>query len=100
MYRPVQAAFWLDVGRSHQSDPTGGPIWNDTLIEQNYVTRCRWGVELRPIAGGTVVNRNTFFDVATPIIDLGVGTTVLANRFEQPGELLPPEAEIRPPPSE
>lgn len=98
MYRPVQAAFWLDVGRSYQSDPTGGPIWIDTLIERNYITRCRWGVELRPISGGTVVYRNTFFDVATPILDLGSDTAAAENRFEQPADFLPPEAEMHPSP--
>jgi len=83
-YRPVQSAFWMDIGRSYSPDRTQGPIWIDTLIERNYTTRCDWGIELRKIAGGTVVHANTFFDVRLPIIDDGTGNAIMANRIEQP----------------
>ena len=91
-YRPIQAAFWLDIGRSYEKDRTQTPIWIDTLIERNYVTRTDWGVELRKIAGGTVVNANTFFDVKLPVIDQGSGTRLLDNRLEQPVLENPPAA--------
>ncbi|MDP2990728.1 MAG: glycosyl hydrolase family 28-related protein [Kiritimatiellota bacterium] len=84
MYRPIQAAFWLDIGRSYSQDRTQGPVWVDTLIERNYVTRCDYGVELRNISGGTVVSRNTFFDVKLPLIDQGSGDKLLNNRIEKP----------------
>ena len=83
-YRPVQAAFWLDTGRSYSQDRTQTPIWIDTLIERNYLTRCDYGVELRKISGGTVVNRNTFFDVKLPIIDQGADDKTFDNRIEMP----------------
>ena len=89
-YRPVEAAFWLDIGRSYSQDRTQNPIWIDTLIERNYVTRCDWGVELRKISGGTVVNKNTFFDVKLPIIDQGSGDKTLENRTEMPVYENPP----------
>ncbi len=88
-YRPVQAAFWCDIGRSYHADPTQNPIWNDTLIEHNYITRCDRGVELHKISGGTVVRSNTFFEVKQPIIDEGVGSDVVDNRFEPDGATRP-----------
>jgi hypothetical protein len=94
-YRPVQSAFWMDIGRSYAQDRTPGPIWRDTLIEANYVTRCEWGVELREISGGTTVYRNTFFDVTTPILDLGEDTYRAENRIERPADFLPAEAAER-----
>ncbi len=95
MYRPVQSAFWLDIGRSYSQDRAQSPIWIDTLIERNYVTRCDWGVELRKISGGTMVNGNTFFDVGLPVIDQGTGTVLLENRTERPVyENPPPWAEV------
>jgi hypothetical protein len=90
MYRPIQSAFWLDIGRSYSQDRTQTPIWIDTLIERNYVTRCDWGVELRKISGGTVVKGNTFFDVKLPIIDQGTGDRLLDNRTEMPVYENPP----------
>jgi len=94
-YRPVQSAFWFDIGRSYAQNRTQGPIWLDTLIERNYVTRCDWGVEMRNIAGGTVVHANTFFDVRLPIIDQGTDNVSIGNRVEQPVyENPPPAAEL------
>ena len=89
-YRPIQSAFWLDIGRSYSQDRTQNPIWVDTLIERNYVTRCDWGVELRKIAGGALVYRNAFFDVRLPIIDQGSGNQVRDNRIETPVYENPP----------
>lgn len=89
-YRPVQSAFWLDVGRSHDADRQQGPIWIDALIEHNYVTRCDWGIELRKIAAGALVQANTFFDVKLPIIDQGKDNVSIANRVEQPVFKNPP----------
>ncbi len=83
-YRPVQSAFWMDIGRSYSPDRTQGPIWIDTLIERNYITRCDWGIELRKISGGTVVQANTFFDVRLPVVDGGTGNAIMDNRIEQP----------------
>ena len=91
-YRPIQSAFWLDTGRAYDVDRTQNPIWVDTLIEHNYITRCDWGVELRKISGGTVVTDNTFFDVKLPIIDQGTDNKILANRLEQPVLENPPPA--------
>lgn len=93
-YRPVQAAFWMDVGRSYRPEAEEAPIWIDTLIEHNYITRCQWGVELRAISGGTVVHRNTFFDVELPVLDLGSKTLVSQNRFERPADFLPERAKL------
>ena len=84
MYRPVQSAFWIDIGRSYAKNQTLSPIWMDTLIEGNYINRADWGIELRKISGGTVLNRNTFFDVKLPVIDQGKGTWVRKNRFDDP----------------
>ncbi|MBM4046879.1 MAG: hypothetical protein FJ279_17375 [Planctomycetes bacterium] len=95
MYRPIQSAFWLDIGRSYESDRTQTPIWLDTLIERNYITRCDWGIELRKIAGGALLHANTFFDVKLPIIDQGAGNVAIGNRIEQPVfENPPPWAEL------
>jgi len=89
-YRPVQSAFWLDIGRSYSQDRTQNPVWVDTLIERNYVTRCDWGVELRKIAGGALVYRNVFFDVGLPILDQGSGNQIRENRSEAPVYENPP----------
>ncbi len=83
-YRPVQAAFSCDIGRSYHADSTQSPIWLDTLIERNYITRCTRGIELRGISGGTVIHQNTFFDVDQPVLDSGEGTVQSNNREEWP----------------
>ena len=88
-YRPDHAAFWLHIGRSYERDPSQSPIWIDTLIEHNFVTRCGRGLELSEISGGTTAVHNTFFSVDAPILDCGQGTLALDNRFEQPQDLLP-----------
>jgi len=94
-YRPIQSAFWMDIGRSYAADRTQNPIWIDTLIEGNYITRCDWGVELRHISGGTVVINNTFFDVKLPVIDQGRQSVIRDNQIDQPVfENPPPWAEV------
>jgi len=91
-YRPIQSAFWMDIGRSYAEDRTQTPIWIDTLIEHNYITRSDWGIEIRKIGGGTVVHRNTFFDVKLSIIDQGSDSKIIDNRIEQPVFHDPPPA--------
>ncbi len=91
-YRPVQSAFWIDIGRSYAQDRAQSPIWIDALIERNYMTRCDWGVEMRKIASGAVVHANTFFDVKLPIINDGTDNLTLDNRIEHPIYEDPPPA--------
>lgn len=91
-YRPVQSAFWMDIGRSYHQDREQSPIWIDTLIERNFITRCDRGIEMRKIAGGTLVQENTLFDVKLPIIDNGTDNVVSGNRLEQPNHTDPPPA--------
>ena len=81
-YRPIQAGFWCDIGRSYHLDKTQSPIWVDTLIERYFVTRCRRGIELRDISGGTVVKSNVFHEVDQPIMDEANDTLLLENRVE------------------
>lgn len=81
-YRPVQAAFWCDIGRSYDQNQTQSPIWIDSLIERNFITRCQRGIELRAVSGGTVVHRNVFHAVGEPILDEGRDTVILDNRIE------------------
>jgi hypothetical protein len=91
-YRPVQSAFWIDIGRSYHRDREQSPIWIDTLIERNFITRCDWGIEMRKIAGGTLAHENTLFDVKLPIIDDGTDNVVSGNRRERPDYAAPPPA--------
>ena len=80
----MQSAFWLDIRRSYERDRHTNPIWVDTLLERNYITRTDRGVELQGISGGTVVYRNVLFDVKLPILDRGVNSKMLNNRIEKP----------------
>jgi hypothetical protein len=56
------------------------------------MTRCDWGVEMRKITAGTLVQENTLFDVRLPWIDNGDQNVLLDNRVEQPVWNDPPPA--------
>ena len=98
--RPEAAAFWMDIGRTYEKVEPSHPVWNDTLIERNYITRTGRGVEIGPANAGTVVRRNTFFDVREPVIDRGAGSLVEENALpaepEEPESGKPQTSEKKP----
>ncbi len=82
VHRPIQPAFGVGTVYSKNRGQLQSPLWINTLIERNYMTRMNWGIALHEVSEGAVINRNTFFDVKLPVIDQGKGSWVRKNRFE------------------